>query len=104
MINRLVKLTFKTEQIPDFLQIFEESKDFIRAFPGNHRVELLQDTQDPRIFFTYSWWENEEALEAYRHSELFQKTWARTKVLFDARPEAWSTRFVDAGISDSELA
>ncbi|MCC6723480.1 MAG: antibiotic biosynthesis monooxygenase, partial [Saprospiraceae bacterium] len=35
MIKRIVKLTFQPERLPDFMAVFEESKDKIRAFPGN---------------------------------------------------------------------
>jgi hypothetical protein len=36
-------------------------------------------------------------LEAYRSSELFEQTWAETKILFDDRPQAWSTHVVAEG-------
>ncbi len=97
MISRLVKMTFKEEAIADFQRVFEDSRNLIRAFPGNHHVELLQDVHDPRIFFTYSLWESEEALNAYRHSELFENTWAKTKVLFADKPAAWSTQKLAEG-------
>lgn len=96
MIKRIVKLTFREEEIPAFLKVFEESKAFIRGFEGCHQVELLQGIQAPNIFFTYSFWDDEEALNRYRHSELFQKTWSRTKALFADKPEAWSVEVVDS--------
>jgi len=40
--------------------------------------------------YTYSIWENEEALEVYRQSELFQNVWSQTKVLFQGKPQAFS--------------
>lgn len=91
MITRLVKMSFRPDGIDAFKEVFAESKDKIRAFPGNRHVELLQDTNNPGIFFTFSLWESAEALENYRHSELFERTWAQTKVLFNDKPEAWST-------------
>ncbi|MFZ0490789.1 MAG: antibiotic biosynthesis monooxygenase, partial [Salegentibacter sp.] len=33
---------------------------------------------------------DEAALENYRNSELFKEVWAKTKVFFNDRPEAWS--------------
>jgi heme-degrading monooxygenase HmoA len=39
---------------------------------------------------TFSLWESEEALNNYRHSELFSVTWAKTKILFADRPVAFS--------------
>ncbi|MBI1222022.1 MAG: antibiotic biosynthesis monooxygenase [Bacteroidetes bacterium] len=91
MITRIVKMSFREEEIDAFKEIFERSKDNIRAFPGNRHVEMLQDVHHPGICFTYSWWDSEESLNAYRNSELFETTWAATKVLFNAKPEAWST-------------
>jgi heme-degrading monooxygenase HmoA len=97
MITRIVKMGFRTEGITVFRQIFADSKNLIRSFPGNHHVALLQDEANPEIFFTYSQWESLEALENYRNSELFKSTWAKTKVLFNAKPEAWSLEFQDNG-------
>jgi heme-degrading monooxygenase HmoA len=92
MITRIVKLTFKTEHIPKFKAIWNESKAKIAAFHGCHFVEMLQSVHPENICFTYSVWDNEEALNDYRHSELFKHTWAKTRVLFDGKPEAWSTK------------
>lgn len=95
MIKRIVKLGFKTEHVETFKQIFEESKLKIRGFEGCQHLELLQGATDPSVFFTYSYWENEEALNNYRHSPLFKSTWAKTKILFNQKPEAWSTYSLD---------
>lgn len=90
MIVRIVKLTFRPEEIESFKHILEESKEKIRAFPGVLHLQMLQSTQEPNIFFTYSHWESEQDLENYRHSPLFKSTWAKTKPLFSAPAEAWS--------------
>lgn len=91
MITRIVKLTFKEEHIPKFKAIWQESRAKIAAFEGCHFVEMLQSKQPKNVCFTYSVWDHEDALNNYRHSELFQAVWAKTKVLFDDKPEAWST-------------
>lgn len=90
MIIRIVKLTFQEEKLPEFFSIFEASKELIRAFPGCNRLELLQEANNPQTIMTYSWWDNEDALESYRHSELFKSTWAKTNPLFSDRAQAWS--------------
>ena len=90
MIKRIVKLTFRREETENFIEIFNQSKDKIRARPGCHYLELLRGTRDTNVFFTYSFWDSEEDLNAYRHSELFKTTWAKTKALFGDKPEAWS--------------
>lgn len=91
MITRIVKLTFKKEYIPLFTTIWNESREKIAGFDGCHFVEMLQSKNSENICFTYSIWDSEDALNNYRHSELFKRTWAKTKVLFDEIPEAWST-------------
>ncbi|MFT6166380.1 MAG: quinol monooxygenase YgiN [Vicingaceae bacterium] len=91
MIVRIVKLTFRKEEIDTFKQVLEESKELIRAFPGVLHLQMLQSADNPCIFFTYSHWENSTALENYRHSNLFKSTWAKTKILFAEKAEAWST-------------
>ena len=92
MIKRFVKMTFKPEYIQDFKTVFETNREKIAAVKGCSHVELLQDINNPAVFFTFSLWENSSDLEAYRHSELFEGVWAKTKILFDDKPEAWSLK------------
>lgn len=92
MIKRIVKLTFQPDKIPDFLTIFEESKSKIRHFEGCSHLELWQAKAPANVFFTYSHWEDEMALDNYRQSEFFKATWAKTKLLFADRPQAWSVQ------------
>lgn len=90
MLVRIVKLTFKTENISSFENVFKETKQHIRNFKGCSFLELYQEKEKPNVFFTYSYWDNEEALEKYRNSDFFKAVWSKTKVLFDDKPEAWS--------------
>ena len=83
-------MRFQEDKIEAFLNNFEEVKHHIRNFDGNRFLELYQDKNDKRIFFTYSYWENEEALEKYRKSALFDGIWTYTKTFFSDKPEAWS--------------
>ncbi len=87
---RIVKMTFEPESVQEFLKIFDESKSLIRHFKGCMQLELLQDASDKTIFFTYSVWESEAHLNAYRNSELFISVWNKTKLLFSSKAEAWS--------------
>ncbi|MCD6069167.1 MAG: hypothetical protein K0S33_3993 [Bacteroidetes bacterium] len=91
MITRIVKMTFAPEKVADFLALFNESKEQIAGFPGCSHLKLLNGTDNTNIFFTYSIWDSEESLNKYRDSELFASVWGRTKALFAAKPEAWST-------------
>ncbi|TXD47277.1 putative quinol monooxygenase [Polaribacter sp. IC073] len=90
MFVRIVKMSFHQEHIATFESIFEEKKQFIRASKGCNLLELYQDKNNPEIFFTYSYWETPQDLENYRTSKLFTTVWAKTKALFNAKPEAWS--------------
>jgi heme-degrading monooxygenase HmoA len=96
MFVRIVKMSFHAKHIPEFLTIFEEKKQFIRNSEGCKLLELYQDKTNSEIFFTYSYWDDEQDLENYRNSELFKTVWAKTKVFFNNKPEAWS---VDKRIS-----
>ncbi|MCK0157133.1 antibiotic biosynthesis monooxygenase [Cellulophaga sp. F20128] len=90
MIVRIVKLEFKTENIVSFENIFNDTKHLIRDFEGCHFLELYQDKSNSNIFFTYSYWADENALETYRNSAFFKNVWAKTKPLFAGKPEAWT--------------
>ncbi|WP_412984666.1 putative quinol monooxygenase [Pontimicrobium sp. IMCC45349] len=90
MFVRIVKMSFAEENIDAFLENFHKNKNDIRNFDGCRFLELYRDKNNPNIFFTYSYWEKESDLENYRHSELFKNVWAKTKPLFNDKPQAWS--------------
>lgn len=91
MITRIVKMTLQPEDVTKFLSFFDTIKHQINSFEGCKGVKLLQDKNQPNILFTYSFWNSEEDLNNYRHSELFGKVWPATKIHFADKPEAWST-------------
>lgn len=90
MFVRIVKMSFQQEKIDEFLANFNENKEFIRNSNGCRLLELYRDKTNSNIFFTYSYWETEQDLENYRNSDLFKGVWAKTKVLFNDKPLAWS--------------
>ncbi len=90
MFVRIVKMSFHSKHIDEFLEMFEEKKQFIRNSDGCKLLELYQDKNNPEIFFTYSYWEKESDLENYRNSDLFINTWKQTKTYFNDKPLAWS--------------
>ena len=79
MINRIVKLTFKEENIESFKKIFEENWSAIKNQPGCFDVKLLQDKNNSCVFFTYSLWEDEASIENYKNTTLFKNVWSKTK-------------------------
>ena len=92
MIIRIVKMEFQESKVPDFLQNFSDSVDRIKSFSGCSHVKLLQDESDPCVFFTYSHWDSEDHLNAYRNSDFFRTVWSRTRKLFRSAPQAWSLK------------
>tara|TARA_B100001057_G_C22793956_1_gene928808 strand:- start:1371 stop:1667 length:297 start_codon:yes stop_codon:yes gene_type:complete len=98
MIVRIVKLSFHAEFISDFKTIFEQNKQNIISQKGCSRLEMLQDINNLNVFLTYSWWNSEENLNNYRNSDLFKTVWKKTKVLFNKKPEAWSTNKINEAL------
>ncbi len=90
MLVRIVKMKFRPEAVEGFLDLFQHSKLKIRHFNGCKHLELYQDQKDFTLFFTYSYWESEAHLNAYRHSDLFTEVWKTTKAGFAKKAEAWS--------------
>ncbi|MBO3700200.1 putative quinol monooxygenase [Roseivirga sp. E12] len=92
MLIRIVRMTFRPEERDAFLSLFDEKKENIRHFAGCSHLELLEDYSDSNVFSTYSYWEDEEALNAYRNSDLFAEVWTNTKSKFAAKPVAFSLK------------
>jgi len=90
MLIRIVKMTFAAEKIDDFQDRFHSIKEKIISFEGCQLLELYQDKDNPNVFFTYSYWDSEEALNQYRKSSFFKEVWTNTKKMFTERAEAWS--------------
>jgi heme-degrading monooxygenase HmoA len=90
MIIRIVKMTFRPEEVASFLERFEPRKDGIRHFEGCSYLQVLQDKNNPHIIFSHSYWTDEMALNNYRHSDFFRETWKFTKPKFAAPAEAWT--------------
>ena len=90
MIIRIVKMTFHSNKINDFLKIYKEVNPKIKNFKGCNHLELLNDITHSNIFFTYSHWDTEQDLLNYKNSALFTSTWSGIKAFFEQRAEAWS--------------
>lgn len=95
MLIRTVRMTFRPDRLDDFLALFREARPRIAAAPGCRHLDLWQDARFPNVLTTFSQWDDEQALDAYRQSDLFRTTWARTTPLFAAAPVAHSQRAVE---------
>jgi quinol monooxygenase YgiN len=96
MLVRIVKLSIDNKHIAQFKSNFEVSKQNIRQFKGCQFLELYQEKHNKNLFFTYSYWNSEEDLNNYRNSDLFLGIWAKTKPMFNDKPEAWSVNKLDS--------
>ncbi len=98
MIIRIVRMHFTEAGVEEFLQIFNENKVAIRNFPGCTHLELLKETGIDNTYTTLSHWNDQQDLENYRKSELFNKVWGRVKSLFAERTQAFSLeKFIEVG-------
>ncbi|MEM6343027.1 MAG: antibiotic biosynthesis monooxygenase family protein [Bacteroidota bacterium] len=95
MILRIVKMTFQAHKLAEFHQLFDQHKHQIRHQKGCQHLELYEDPSDARVRFTYSHWDSQADLDAYRHSDLFGIVWPATKQLFADRPQAFSLQFLE---------
>lgn len=86
-IQRLVRMSFEPDRIPDFMDVFETSKEKIRNFPGCIALNLIVDIEDSTVIYTSSIWRAVEDLENYRNSELFIQTWRKTKIHFKEKAQ-----------------
>ena len=92
MILRIVQMTFQQDKVTDFMALFQARRATIRSFAGCTHLELWRDTVHENVFFTYSNWDSEDDLNAYRFSPFFKDTWGKTKILFSEKPQAWSVQ------------
>lgn len=90
MLIRIVRMTFRPDAVDTFLSHFDRAAPQIRSVDGCEHLALWQDADAPAIFTTHSHWTSADALDTYRHSDLFRSTWAEVKPLFAARPAAHS--------------
>jgi quinol monooxygenase YgiN len=90
MIVRLVKMTFRADEVERFQELFDGWRPRIIASAGCLGLELLRDIRKPDIFFTHSTWNSLEDIEAYRNSTTFADVWPVVKRLFAEPAQAWS--------------
>lgn len=91
MFIRIVKLSIQPDKQEQFESLFNRFKGEIRNQKGCSGLKLLKDKSGDSVFFTYSIWDEQQSLENYRNSKLFESVWAETKSYFSAKAEAWST-------------
>ena len=92
MITRIVRMEFQPARVGDFLAHFDTIKNLIRCYPGVQDLELHRDVSQSNVFYTYSTWDGEAELAAYRESDLFKSTWFVVRPWFGEKPQAFSLK------------
>ncbi|MDX2129197.1 MAG: antibiotic biosynthesis monooxygenase family protein [Chloroherpetonaceae bacterium] len=90
MIVRMVRMTFKPEEVSRFLALYTSIAPKIKAVEGCHSVGLYHDVDAEFTYATISAWESKEALESYRQSDFFKETWAKVKMMQSSKAVAHS--------------
>lgn len=88
----MVKMSFQPDKVNDFIKWFHLHKEKIKNFEGCIHLELWQDIEHTNVFYTYSIWKDEQAIEKYRESDTFKEVWQFTKQLFNDKPVAFSAK------------
>lgn len=90
MIRRIVRLEFHPEKVGEFMEFFSKHRNTIASFPGIISLDIYKDASLDNVYYTFSIWESEAALEAYRESEIFNSLWSYAKQRFSGKPLAYS--------------
>lgn len=91
MIIRVVRLNFFSEKIETAEKHLTAIAPKVRAMQGCTFLEISQDIHNPANWTTYSHWDSELDLNAYRQSDTFKTFWGEIKPLFAKPAIAWSS-------------
>jgi len=92
MIVRIVELSIQEDKIAIAKNLLADVAPKVRNSPGCTHLRILMDIHDSGHVTTYSHWNSEADLNAYRKSEVFKSFWSQIKPLFAVPAKAWSSR------------
>lgn len=92
MIIRIVELKINTENLDKASDLLAEASSKVRGMKGCSHLHILSDIRKTNHITTYSYWDTEADLDAYRHSEVFKSFWGEIKPLFALPARAWSSK------------
>ena len=99
MIKRVVRLTLKDDaSINAFQEIYRSRNPFTKGVKGCREVKVLKDVDHDDVYYTFSIWDSNEDLEAYRQSNYFAETWPMVKAQLAKRAEAFSMTEIDTEV------
>ncbi len=91
MIIRIVELEINLEEMESAELLLIEVAPKVRGMAGCSYLEIIQDVHKLSRVTTYSHWDSEEDLNAYRDSEVFLTFWNSIKPMFQSKARAWSS-------------
>ena len=91
MVIRIVELSIQKDKLPFAQKYLAEVAPKVRNSPGCTHLRILMDLHNPGHITTYSHWNTEADLNAYRKSDIFNNFWSQIKPLFEAPARAWSS-------------
>lgn len=91
MIIRIVELQFESDSASRAVKLVKDIAPKVRQSSGCLHLEILVDVRKGGHISTYSKWESEDHLNAYRDSQLFKNFWASVKPHFKVPARAWSS-------------
>ncbi|MFN2430656.1 MAG: putative quinol monooxygenase [Cryomorphaceae bacterium] len=91
MIIRIVELQFTTGSAEKAETLVKNIAPKVRKSEGCHYLDILIDIHRKGHISTFSKWESEAHLNAYRDSDLFRNFWGSVKPLFEVPAKAWSS-------------
>ena len=91
MVIRLVELSIQKDKLSIAKNILADVAPKVRNSPGCRHLRILMDLHNPSRITTYSHWNSEADLNAYRTSDVFKNFWTEIKPLFAVPAKAWSS-------------
>src|SRR6266567_8072258 len=88
MIAMLIKVRVKPDKVQRFLEVIEHDALHSEADePGCLRFNVLQDTEDPAVYFFYEVYRDQAAQEAHRATPHFAEWMAASAECLDGPAE-----------------
>ena len=91
MIIRIVELSIQKDKFSFAKKLLADVAPKVRSSPGCSHLRILLDVHNSQRITTYSHWNTEADLNAYRKSDIFINFWTDVKPLFAASARAWTS-------------
>ncbi len=94
MIKHISKIIIREESIDIFKGLVEKFIPKIQAEDTCLHAEVIQDTKNVALFFSYTVWKSQKDSNVFLKSEIFKDIRANLENHLAEQPETWSTKVV----------